>query len=168
AGSMYAGHARSAAKAGRSVEAPTVTVDHLCDLYTTVPDLMKIDVEGAENEVLRGSKRCARHAKTRFLVEMHSPPELPMVKNAARVLAWCEEVGFAAWYLADETRLEKPAQVGHRGRCHVLLQPSAWPYPEWLKGIKQSADLEAALASTKSRVGGAEGAACSQMDRGTD
>lgn len=123
-----------------------MTVDHVCDLYRTVPDLMKIDVEGSETEVLRGSKHCASHAKTRFLVEMHSPPELPMVANAAKVLAWCEEVGFAAWYLADGGRLERPEQVGHRGRCHVLLQPSAWPYPDWLKGIRQPADLESALA----------------------
>jgi hypothetical protein len=80
-----------------------VTVDHVCDLYRTVPDLMKIDVEGAETEVLRGSKHCASHAKRRFLVEMHSPPELPMVANAAKVLAWCEEVGSqrGIWQMQD-------------------------------------------------------------------
>jgi FkbM family methyltransferase len=142
AGSMYRGHAKTASKAGTSIEAPTITIDDLCHLYQTIPDFIKIDVEGAEHLVLCGSNACVQHRKTRFLVEMHSPPELPMSENAARVLQWCADHRFTAWYLKEGTQLPSPALIAHRGRCHLLLQPLEWTYPEWLRNLRQSDPLE--------------------------
>jgi FkbM family methyltransferase len=147
AGSMYAGHAKTAARVGQSIEVPTVTLDDLMASYAVLPDLVKIDVEGAEGLVLSGAKRCASNHRTRFLVEMHSNPELPMRENADRVLKWSSEVGYSAWYLAGGVALNTPDQIKDRGRCHLLLQPADWPYPSWLKGIPQSAPLELALAA---------------------
>lgn len=141
AGSMYKSHAVTAARAGTSMKVPTVTFDDLCDRYF-VPDLVKVDVEGAELKVLAGANRALREGKTRFLVEMHSPPELPMAKNAEGVLAWCAARGYAAWYLAQSTKLTDAQTIQHRGRCHLLLQPAALPFPSFLEGIKQSAPLE--------------------------
>jgi hypothetical protein len=63
------------------------------------------------------------------------------------VLAWCQATGYAALYLAEGAWLESPDRIAGRGRCHLLLQPAAWPYPDWLKGIKQSDRLEAAMAT---------------------
>lgn len=59
AGSMYAGHAVTASRAGRSMEVPTVTLDDLADTYGLVPDLVKVDVEGAEALVLAAARRTA-------------------------------------------------------------------------------------------------------------
>jgi len=56
-------------------------------------------------------------------------------------LDWCKDLGYSAWYLKTEERLESPETIAHRGRCHLLLQPKAWGYPEWLRGIKQSSPL---------------------------
>jgi hypothetical protein len=117
----------------------------LCDYYGVIPDLVKIDVEGAEHSVLIGSTGCARQEKTRFLVEMHANPDVTMEKNTANILDWCGAVNYRAWYLAQEAPLDDPIQINHRGRCHLLLQPAKWEYPDWLVGIKQSAALEAAL-----------------------
>lgn len=141
AGSMFRGHAVTAAREGSVQRIPTVTIDELCDEFEVVPDLIKIDVEGAESKVLQGSTRCAAHHSTRFLVEMHSPPELPMARNAALVLDWAQAAGYAVWYLSAAERIETPQPIEHRGRCHLLLQPADWPYPDWLAGIKQSAPL---------------------------
>ncbi len=141
AGSMYAGHATTASRAGRSIQVPTTTLDDLVKSNGAAPDLVKIDVEGAEGLVLAGAKQCASRNRSRFLVEMHSNPELTMVANASGVLGWCEEVGYAAWYLAQGSRLTDPTPIGHRGRCHLLLQPRAWAYPGWLVGIAQGADI---------------------------
>lgn len=141
AGSAFQGHAVTAARAGSSQRVPTTTLDDLCDQFGVVPDFVKIDVEGAEANVLRGSTRCAAQERTRFLVEMHSPPELPMARNAELVLAWTSANGYVAWYLSEGTRLTSPQAIQHRGRCHLLLQPAAWPFPEWLAGIKQSTPL---------------------------
>ncbi len=81
--------------------------------------------------------KLAREGSTRFLVEMHSNPELPMEVNVRNLLAWCSEVNFKAWYLKAHQELTDVAQVAGRGRFHALLQPSHWPYPEWLVGIAQ-------------------------------
>lgn len=145
AGSMYRGHAVSAARAGEVQRVPTTTLDELCDRQGKVPDLVKLDVEGAESKVLDGSRMLAGHRRTRFLVEMHSPRELPMARNASLVLAWAASLGYAAWYLREGTKLESPEPIRHRGRCHVLLQPADWPYPEWLVGIGQSAGLPTSM-----------------------
>jgi FkbM family methyltransferase len=145
AGSMYSGHAVTASRASQSLEVPTVTLDELVAEYRQVPDLVKIDVEGAERLVLTGSRKLAAANRSRFLVEMHSNPELSMVQNAEAVLQWCHDLRYSAWYLARGTRLETPDDVNDRGRCHLLLQPCDWPFPKWLEGISQSAPLEAAL-----------------------
>ena len=130
---------------GKARRVPTVSLDALADRYSVVPDFIKIDVEGAEVLVLRGSTNIAAAQQTRFLVEMHSPPELGMLQNAEQVLSWCDQTGYAAWYLAEAERLETAGAIQHRGRCHLLLQPEDWPYPSWLEAIKQSSPLESVL-----------------------
>ena len=139
AGSRFAAHAVTAAGAGRSFKVSTLTLDTICRRFGILPDLIKIDTEGAEHQVLLGSRECARQKRTRFMVEMHANPELTMTDNATKVLAWCQSHGYLAWYLAKEMLLETPQPIATRGRCHLLLQPADWPYPEWLRGIAQGA-----------------------------
>lgn len=43
-------------------EIETTTLDHVCDERATRPDLLKLDVEGAELDVLRGADRVVRTA----------------------------------------------------------------------------------------------------------
>ncbi len=136
AGSRYASHARSAARGGHSRVVSTLTLDTLCARYAFVPDLVKIDVEGAEIEVLRGARTLVERGP-RFMVELHSNPELPMERNASDVLSWAAEVGYSAWYLKTGERLLSAGTVRHRGRCHLLMQPQELPYPESLRGIQQ-------------------------------
>lgn len=147
AGSIYKSHAVTAAQAHHAIQVPTITIDTLCTTMGLIPELIKIDVEGAEHDVLQGSSACAAKERTRFLVEMHSNPEMTMAANTENVLSWCREMRYQAWYLAEGKTLESPAQTQHRGRCHVLLQPQEWKYPDWLIGVKQSAALESVLNS---------------------
>jgi FkbM family methyltransferase len=149
AGSLYSSHAATAAAAGSSIDVSTVTLDSLIDAIALVPDFVKIDVEGAEGLVLAGAKRCASRQQCRFLVEMHARAELSMAENTSRILAWCIEQEYLAWYLAEGSQLRSGDDVKTRGRCHLLLQPADWPYPPWLEGIPQSAGLE--LAWNKGR-----------------
>lgn len=143
AGSMFEGHAVSASRAGSVQQVSTVTLDQLAATYDLIPDLVKIDVEGAEAAVLAGSKAVASVLETRFLVEMHSFPELPMRRNAELVLEWASSVGYSVWYPANECAVTSAEPICHRGRCHLLLQPRGWEYPAWLRGIAQSAPLAA-------------------------
>lgn len=143
AGSMYSGHAKTASKVHASYSVPTITLDGLSQKYALIPDLIKIDTEGAESQVLNGAVDIAQHQKTKFLVEMHSQPELGMVENATKVLDWCQVNHYQSWYLKEKQRLTDPAQIAHRGRCHLLLIPINESFPRYLIPIKQGERLEA-------------------------
>ena len=142
AGSMYASHARTAKSLGNQREVPTVTIDRLCATYNWIPDLVKIDTEGAESLVLQGATQLAANQGTRFFVEMHSNQELTMAENAQRILGWCQENDYRAWYLKEKNVLEKPEQIARRGRCHLLLLPSGEALPAALKDLEQGGPLE--------------------------
>ena len=57
---MYASHAKSASSVQSSIEVKTVTLDYLYSFYGLKPDLVKIDVEGAETLVMEGAIKLAK------------------------------------------------------------------------------------------------------------
>lgn len=137
AGSIYPGHAKSANKAGQYIEVETTTIDRILTKSTQVPDLVKIDVEGAEKDVLNGATGLAAELHTAFMVEMHATPEQGMKENADQVLNWCSSVGYQAWYLKEKTALNQAQPIEHRGRCHLLLLPADHSFPAYLTSINQ-------------------------------
>lgn len=145
AGSMYAAHAVTASKQHQSYEVPTTTIDSICETFQFLPDLVKIDTEGAEHLMLQGSISLASQQKTRFFVEMHSNVDNPMLLNAHNVLNWCQDNHYRAWYLSEKVELTMPEQIQKRGRCHLLLQPAEWQYPAFLQLINQGMALEDAI-----------------------
>lgn len=144
AGSMFKSHAITAGTENASMSVNTTTIDALMKQYSMRPDFVKIDVEGAESFVLSGSKELASQKKSRFLVEMHSSPEMSMGENAKKIIQWCAETGFSAWYMKEQTLLQNEQLIAHRGKCHLLLQPEGWNYPDFLVGIRQGDSLPAA------------------------
>lgn len=145
AGSMFRSHAESASVTNSYQIVRTRSIDFIVADSKCWPDLVKIDVEGAEQFVLDGAKELAKLSKTRFFVEMHSNKELSMVDNALQILNWCREVNYKAWYLKDEVELVTSDLIADRGRCHLLLQPAHWSYPTFLNGITEGSDLPAIL-----------------------
>jgi FkbM family methyltransferase len=145
AGSMHASHALTASAANSCIQVPTTTVDNLARDTSLTPQLIKIDVEGAESLVLRGAVETAKSTHCRFFVEMHNSRELPMSENAERVLRWCDDVGYRAWYLKERKPLESAGTIAARGRCHLLLLPRDQLLPEYLMPIEQGAPLARAL-----------------------
>jgi len=139
AGSVYNERAHTAAKRNESMQVPTSTLDTLAAQFG-VPDFIKIDIEGAEVRALEGARTIASHAKSRFLVEMHALPGKTMAQHYAMVNAWTDSVGYAAYHLRTHERL--PLADVPEKRLHLLLQPIAWAYPEWLKVIASRAPLE--------------------------
>jgi FkbM family methyltransferase len=145
AGSAYKSHAHSAAKSGTYIQVPSQKLDTLCKNLNIIPDFIKIDVEGAEYDVLSGAQQTASNHKIRILIEMHSNPDLSMLNNARNILGWADKMNYSCWYLKKHTLLAKPEEIEHRGRCHILLQPREWAYPDWLKTIGQADPLDKAL-----------------------
>ena len=140
-GSMFKGSAQSAASVNSFFYVQSTTLDKVCLENNFKPDFVKVDVEGAESYVLAGSKEIAINYGPTFLVEMHSPEEMPMLKNAQLVLNWCAQVNYNAYYMTSHQILEKAEDIAHRGKCHLLLLPVNTEYPDYLKSIEQNKNL---------------------------
>jgi FkbM family methyltransferase len=145
AGSGIEGLSPTAEEFASAIVVQSDTLDAILERTDFTPDLVKIDVEGAEREVLAGATRTVVANEPKLLVEMHSGGSLTMERNAEDVLAWCDEHGYGAWYLAKGRRLEGSAEVAHRGRCHLLLQARDVAFPSVLEGIAQSAPVSSVL-----------------------
>lgn len=141
AGSMFESQAETAKMLHQSIWVETITIDDLMTRYKLIPDLIKIDVEGAEYSALQGATELSKFKKTAFMVEMHARQELPMKKNAELILDWCKAHSYRAWYMKMGEVLDSPDQIASRGRCHLLLQPFDWPYPGYLMNVPQGAQL---------------------------
>ncbi len=142
AGSMFGSHADSAKAVNAWYMVDTTTLDDIVTETGIVPQLVKIDVEAAESYVLNGATALAKQQAAVFMVEMHAPPEMPMLKNAGLVLDWCNVHNYRAYYMKEHNLLENPGQIAHRGRCHLLLLPAGTPYPEYLKEIKEGDEIK--------------------------
>lgn len=141
AGSMFASHAKTASRLGSWFWVSTTTLDELCASLNLNPDLVKIDVEGAEHRVLLGATQVASEQNLRFFIELHSNADLSMEKNCSLVLKWAHDMGYKVWYLTDGNEITSPEQIKHRGRCHVLLLKNDLSYPSELNRIKQGDKL---------------------------
>lgn len=137
AGSVFQGHATTAAKFNSFIEVESVLLDDVLEDIAWSPKFIKVDVEGAESMVLEGAKKIVAAHKPAFMVEMHNPPELPMVKNTQLVLDWCKEVGYKAWYMRDAAELKTAETLADRGKCHLFLIPKEQEYPAELARIQQ-------------------------------
>lgn len=141
AGSMYASHAETASAINSFLEVRTVTLDYMYEFYGIKPDLVKIDVEGAETLVMNSAKKLARETQCTFFIEMHDVENLGMEDAGQLMLNWCEEMGYNVWYLKTGDMMTSPETIRKRGKCHLLLLPKDKFYPEYLKGVEQSAPL---------------------------
>lgn len=141
AGSMHSSHAESAASVNSFKNVSTVTLDYLYSYFDLRPDLIKIDVEGAETLVMEGAKTLAKDTKCTFFIEMHNVKDLSMEKATDMMIMWSKKMDYKVWYLKSGEELTSGTIVKNRGKCHILLLPHEKPYPEYLIGIKQGMPL---------------------------
>lgn len=142
AGSMFGSHAVSAKAVNAWDWVDTKSLDDIVTETGKTPDLVKIDVEAAEYKTLLGAEKLAGKQQAKFFVEMHAPPEMPMLRNAGLVLNWCEKNQYTAYYLREHCKLTDANMIADRGRCHLLLLPAGSTYPDYLKGIKENDPLD--------------------------
>lgn len=136
AGSKYRGFAKTAARTDSHFTVETLTLDLLSENLGLKPDMIKVDVEGAEYEVLKGAVRLASESRPVFFVEMHSGPERSIVNNTESILDWCCQENYRAWYMKTKKALSIEA-IKSRGRYHTLILPGEQDFPEYLKTIEQ-------------------------------
>ena len=108
----------------------TITLDEIAETYNYFPDLVKIDVEGAELSVLEGSINIAKKENTLFIVEIHSSIELTIVENTNKILQWADQNNYQAYYLCEHKEIQDSQYIKNRGRYHLLLIHKQRQYPE--------------------------------------
>ena len=111
------------------------------EYFNIAPDLIKIDVEGAETLVMTASKKLAKATQCDFFIEMHNVEGLGMEGATQKMLDWCQEMNYKAWYLKTASELLEAKTVKERGKCHLLLMPKDKLYPDYLRGVSQYASL---------------------------
>ena len=81
-----------------TVSVPCTTLDDFAREHVA-PDVVKIDVEGAESEVLRGAERVFAESRPQLLCEVHDPV------NASFVEAWLKDKGYDIRWLDGRGKL---------------------------------------------------------------
>lgn len=127
----YLGHTESLRKV-------TLAIDDFVNQIGLTPDLIKVDVEGAESRVLLGMRKTLLLNRPTVLVELHSWGEMTLTKNAKSILSVLEGVGYQMIYLRTKERVQDPNVLIGRGRTHVLLCPKDEPIPNCLEHLDTS------------------------------
>jgi FkbM family methyltransferase len=141
AGSMSPDHAVTASILNEYSYVKTVTLDFLYDLYDIKPNLVKIDIEGAEVLAMDGATKLARESKCMFFIEMHSLPNLSMEEAGDKMIEWCEKNDYNVWYLRSQEKLSSGKMIKGVGKCHLLLIDKEKEFPNYLKSIKPNSEL---------------------------
>jgi FkbM family methyltransferase len=110
----------------------TLSIDGFCQQRGVAPDLVKIDVEGAEAQVLRGMRSILQTARPAISCELHSWHDMPVSRNAQIILDDLRQVGYKMIYVRTKQEVTDTAVMASRGRCHVLLLPNEQDAPSFL------------------------------------
>ena len=98
-----------------AIEVPAATIDQVAGGGASAPDLLKVDVEGAELEVLRGAQRTLAAGRVReVFVETHPPALERAGASEADVAALLNDLGYAeVWATGRATETHR--QFRRRG-----------------------------------------------------
>ncbi len=88
------------------------------------PDLIKIDVEGAELRVIDGLTETLRAARPLAFIELHSWGDLAVSDTADSLIERLVPLGYRLIYLRTKEFITDTAVLVGRGRCHVLACPA--------------------------------------------
>ena len=121
----YLGHRYSLSKV-------TLSLDDFVSQTDQAPDVVKVDVEGAEARVIAGMQRTMGAHRPAVMVELHSWKEMTVEQNAATILSLLRGMEYEMIYLRTKQAIEDVSVLRGRGRTHVLLWPKERPLPAWL------------------------------------
>jgi FkbM family methyltransferase len=80
-----------------TIVVPQVSADVVCETHSFKPTHIKIDVEGFEEEVLRGSTQIISSLRPTIFLELHGEQIRQRGKNPEAVLDFLEELGYTIW-----------------------------------------------------------------------
>jgi len=97
----------------------SITVDDFCARNNVTPDLIKMDIEGAEGLALAGAKKVLTTARPVIICEIHT------LKAAQQVHSILTECGYSKLSLITKTGRKKPwrLQANVAFTYHILAEP---------------------------------------------
>lgn len=118
--STFSSISRSAAARGDSASGhtrrlvrPMTSIDRFCDERQLLPDLIKIDVEGAEGKVLRGARNFLAKRHGHIVLELHPSVLHDLGEKSGDVLREIEDQGWTATKIHERGEPTDPAATVH-------------------------------------------------------
>ena len=135
-----AGMVMAPPKGGTPLWKPTLALDDFMQQNGLQPELVKIDVEGAELQVLDGMQAIMRGYSPDIALELHAWPGMPAALNVEQILALLEPLGYRMFWLDQRQILDDPGALAGmdvpgrtvESRARFLLLPQGRPVPAWL------------------------------------
>jgi FkbM family methyltransferase len=103
-----------------AIQKSTLSIDDFVTHSKIAPDLIKMDIEGAEHLALSGALQTIKKFKPLVLVELHSFGNTTLQQNASNILSLVSAINYKMVYLKELREVKSGVDL-NRGRCHVVL-----------------------------------------------
>lgn len=101
----------------------TTSIDTYCANFLKGPNFIKVDVEGAEAEVVLGGLHILRTKRPTVLLEAHDSPNFPQ-NTSHQAIRLLTDLGYRMYCLEDDPELATPIQDRNwQGHKHCLALP---------------------------------------------
>ncbi len=119
----------------RPLRKATLALDEFIAHSNIVPELIKIDVEGAELQAIAGLAQTMQTIRPILFVELHTWGDVTAAGTAARLLPQLATLDYCMVYLRTGKLVTDAAALAGRGRCHVLICPCESPLLDQLAAL---------------------------------
>lgn len=107
----------------KDLKVKLISLDDFTQNKNVYPDVLKIDVEGAEGEVLEGARKLIASHKPIFIIELHSP------EQDLYVAKFLHESDYEIYRLNEEAQTESDKLL-----LRIKKLNASWPDPEGVFG----------------------------------
>lgn len=110
-----------------AIKKVTTNLDDFASQTGSQPELVVIDVEGAEGKVLAGMQRLLKEARPLIEVELHDVPGMTIAQSVGAILPLMRGFGYQTFGLHTDQAVSLPEIWAGLAWTNVLLIPEGYP-----------------------------------------